>query len=101
MIANAADREKQASEPTTRSSYCCASPYGKYDRIDAIVAGQPELVDLIHGDIAEPLDCEKAPGATGEDCYKCSSETVKMLGRSSTGGRGQHRFRPVEPGFTP
>ena len=53
--------------------------YGRYDRIDAILAGQPELVDLIHRDIAEPLDCEKAPDATGEDCYKCSSETVLRI----------------------
>ncbi len=33
----------------------------------------------MHRDIAEPLDCEKAPDATGEDCYKCSSETVVRI----------------------
>jgi len=53
--------------------------YGKYNRIDAILTGHPELVDLIHRDIAEPLDCEKAPDGTGEDCYKCSSETVMRI----------------------
>jgi len=55
------------------------SYYGKYDRIDAILTGHPELIDLIHRDIAEPLDCEKASGPTGEDCYKCSSETVVRI----------------------
>ncbi len=53
--------------------------YAKYDRIDAILAAHPELVELIHRDIAEPLDCEKALDATGEDCYKCSSETVLCI----------------------
>ena len=53
--------------------------YGKYDRIDAILTGHPELVDLIHRDIAEPLDCEKAPDPTSEDCYKCSTETVLRI----------------------
>jgi hypothetical protein len=62
--------------PTLKITECY---YGKYDRIDAILAGHPELVDLIHHDIAEPLDCEKAPDATGEDCYKCSSETVLRI----------------------
>jgi len=53
--------------------------YGKYDRIDAILVEHPELVDLIHRDIAEPLDCEQAPDGAGEDCYKCSSETVLRI----------------------
>lgn len=55
------------------------SYYGKYDRIDALLAGHPELVDLIHRDIAEPLDCERAPDATSGDCYKCSSETLLRI----------------------
>ena len=55
------------------------SYYGRYDRIDAILVEHPKLVDLMHRDIAEPLDCEKAPDATGEDCYKCSSETVLRI----------------------
>jgi len=55
------------------------SYYSRYDRIDAILVEHPELVDLIHRDIAEPLDCEKAAGATGEDGYKCSSETVLRM----------------------
>jgi len=62
--------------PTLKITECY---YGKYDRIDAILAGHPELVDLIHRDIAEPLDCEKAADATGEDCYKCSSDTVLRI----------------------
>jgi len=62
--------------PTLKITECY---YGKYDRIDAILAGHPELVDLLHRDIAEPLDCERAPDATGEDCYKCSSETVLRI----------------------
>ena len=62
--------------PTLRITECY---YGKYDRIDAILAGHAELVDLIHRDIAEPLDCEKALDPTGEDCYKCSSETVLRI----------------------
>lgn len=53
--------------------------YGQYERIDAILSGQAALIDLIHRDIAEPLDCERAPDATGEDCYKCSSETVLRI----------------------
>jgi len=53
--------------------------YEKYDRINAILAEQPRLVDLIHRDLAEPLDCERAADATGEDCYKCSSETVLRM----------------------
>lgn len=53
--------------------------YGQYDRIDAILTGHPELLNLIHRDIAEPLDCEKAPDGTGEDCYRCSSETVMRI----------------------
>ena len=48
--------------PTLKITECY---YGKYDRIDAILAGHPELVDLIHRDIAEPLDCEQAPDPTG------------------------------------
>ena len=55
------------------------SYYGRYDRIDAILAEHPELVELIHGDIAEPLDCEMAADATGADCYKCASETVLRM----------------------
>ncbi len=55
------------------------SYYGKYNRIDAILVEHPELIDLIHRDIAEPLECEKAPDGTGEDCYKCSSETVLRI----------------------
>jgi transposase, IS5 family len=62
--------------PTLKITECY---YGKYDRIDAILVEHPELVDLIHRDIAEPLDCEKAADATGEDCYKCSSETVLRM----------------------
>ena len=62
--------------PTLKITECY---YRKYDRIDTILIGLPELVDLIHRDIAEPLDCEKAPDATGEDCYKCSSETVLRI----------------------
>jgi IS5 family transposase len=62
--------------PTLKITECY---YGKYDRIDAILVEHPELVDLIHRDIAEPLDCEKAPDATSEDCYKCSSETVLRI----------------------
>ena len=38
--------------PTLKITECY---YGKYGRIDAILAGHPELVDLIHRDIAEPL----------------------------------------------
>ena len=55
------------------------SYYGKYDRIDALLAGHPELVDLIHRDIAEPLDCERAPDGIGGDCYKCSSDTLLRI----------------------
>ncbi|MBU1495135.1 MAG: transposase, partial [Actinobacteria bacterium] len=62
--------------PTLKITRCY---YGKYDRIDAILAGHSELVDLIHRDIAEPLDCEQAPDGAGEDCYKCSSETVLRI----------------------
>ena len=61
--------------PTLKIAPC---NYGKYDRIDASFTGHPELVDLIHRDIAEPLDCEKAPDPTGEECYKCSSETLML-----------------------
>ena len=53
--------------------------YGKYNRIDAILAAHPQLVNLIHRDIAEPLDCEQAPDPTSQDCYKCSSETVLRI----------------------
>jgi IS5 family transposase len=53
--------------------------YAKYDRIDAMLAAHPQLVDLIHHDIAEPLDCERAPDASSQDCYKCSSETVLRI----------------------
>jgi IS5 family transposase len=53
--------------------------YGRYNRIDAILVEHPQLVDLIHRDIAEPLECERATDATGEDCYKCSSETVLRI----------------------
>jgi len=62
--------------PTLKITECY---YDRYDRIDAIIIEHPELVDLIHHDIAEPLDCEKAPDATGEDGYKCSSETVLRI----------------------
>ena len=62
--------------PTLKITKCY---YGRYDRIDAILVEHPELIDLIHRDIAEPLDCEAAPEATGEDCYKCSSETVLRI----------------------
>jgi IS5 family transposase len=55
------------------------SYYGRYERIDAILAEHPELVELIHGDVAEPLDCERAADATGADCYKCASETVLRM----------------------
>ncbi len=68
--------------PTLKITECY---YRKYDRIDTILIGLPELVDLIHRDIAEPLDCEKAPDATGEDCYKCSSETVLRIVISQMG----------------
>ncbi|MFQ5353112.1 MAG: transposase, partial [Candidatus Binatia bacterium] len=62
--------------PTLKITQCY---YGRYDRIDAILVEHPELIDLVHRDIAEPLDCEKAPDTTGEDCYKCSSETVLRI----------------------
>jgi IS5 family transposase len=55
------------------------SYYARYNRIDAILVEHPELVDWIHQDIAEPLDCERAPDGTGEDCFKCSSETVLRM----------------------
>jgi len=53
--------------------------YDKYQRIDAILTAQPQLVDLIHRDVAEPLECERAPDAASEDCYKCSSETLLRI----------------------
>jgi len=53
--------------------------YAKYQRIDAILTAQPQLVDLIHRDVAEPLECERAPDAANEDCYKCSSETLLRI----------------------
>ena len=62
--------------PTLKITECY---YGRYDRIDVILVEHPELIDLIHRDIAEPLECEKAPDGTGEDCYKCSSETVLRI----------------------
>lgn len=62
--------------PTLKITECY---YGRYERVDAILAGHPELVDLLHGDIAEPLDCQKAPDVTSEDCYKCFSETLLRI----------------------
>ena len=62
--------------PTLKITECY---YGRYDRIDMILTGHPKLVNLIHRDVAEPLGCERAPDATGEDSYKCSSETVLRI----------------------
>jgi IS5 family transposase len=53
--------------------------YAKYQRIDAILTAHPQLVDLIHRDVAEPLECERAPDAASEDCYSCSSETLLRI----------------------
>ena len=55
------------------------SYYDKYDRIDEILNEHPELVDPIHADIAEPLDCERAADESSEDRYKCSSESLLRI----------------------
>ena len=56
-----------------------ATYHAKYERIDEILNEHPELVDPVHADIAEPLDCERAEDESSEDRYKCSSESLLRI----------------------
>lgn len=56
-----------------------AAYHARYERIDEILNEHPELVDPVHADIAEPLDCERAEDESSEDRYKCSSESLLRI----------------------
>lgn len=53
--------------------------HAKYERINDVLNEHPELVDPVHADIAEPLDCERAEDESSEHRYKCSSESLLRI----------------------
>jgi len=53
--------------------------YARYDAISRVLDAHPELVECIHADIAEPLDCEQPSDASSPAQFKCASESFLRI----------------------